>query len=95
MTPDHYVLARDGSVKRAASHAQPYAIVPRRRPAASASASCAPEEGGARRRSARSSSRALARVGDDLEQRLGGPQDIEWAIQGGELFVLQSRPVTT
>ena len=39
--------------------------------------------------------RELARVGDDLEQRLGRPQDIEWALEGGELFVLQARPVTT
>ena len=39
--------------------------------------------------------RELARVGDDLEQRLGGPQDIEWALEDGELFVLQARPVTT
>ena len=31
---------------------------------------------------------------DDLEQRLGGPQDIEWALEDGELFVLQARPVT-
>ena len=37
----------------------------------------------------------LAKVGVELEERLGGPQDIEWAIQGDELFVLQSRPVTT
>ena len=37
----------------------------------------------------------LAKVGIDLEARLGGPQDIEWAIQDDELFVLQSRPVTT
>jgi phosphoenolpyruvate synthase/pyruvate phosphate dikinase len=36
----------------------------------------------------------LARIGADLEQRLGSPQDIEWAVQGGEIFVLQARPVT-
>jgi pyruvate,water dikinase len=33
-------------------------------------------------------------MGDELEQRLGGPQDIEWAMQDGEIFVLQARPVT-
>ena len=38
--------------------------------------------------------RALARIGDDLEQRLGPPQDIEFAIEGGEIYVLQARPVT-
>ena len=28
------------------------------------------------------------------EQHFGGPQDIEWAFAGGELYLLQSRPVT-
>ncbi|MCV5942716.1 hypothetical protein OFN64_39175, partial [Escherichia coli] len=25
----------------------------------------------------------------------GSPQDIEWAVQGGRLYLLQSRPITT
>lgn len=37
----------------------------------------------------------LARLGLTLEEELGGPQDVEWAIAGGEVFLLQSRPVTT
>jgi pyruvate,water dikinase len=39
---------------------------------------------------------ALGRTGLRLEQALGGPQDVEWAIDGGgRLFFLQSRPITT
>ena len=34
---------------------------------------------------------ALARR---IEARLGGPQDIEWALAGGRLVVLQARPMT-
>ncbi|HEY5881773.1 MAG TPA: PEP/pyruvate-binding domain-containing protein [Nakamurella sp.] len=34
---------------------------------------------------------ALARR---IEARLGGPQDVEWALAGGRLVVLQARPVT-
>lgn len=30
-----------------------------------------------------------------VEQIFGYPQDVEWAITSGELFVLQSRPITT
>lgn len=30
-----------------------------------------------------------------LENNLGSPQDIEWAVAQGELFLLQSRPITT
>jgi pyruvate,water dikinase len=29
-----------------------------------------------------------------IERHFGAPQDVEWALAGGELFVLQSRPVT-
>ena len=38
--------------------------------------------------------RELARLGHDLQERLERPQDIEWAIEGGTLYVLQARPVT-
>jgi phosphohistidine swiveling domain-containing protein len=40
-------------------------------------------------------SRKLHRLASRLEQELGCPQDIEWAIAEGKLFVLQSRPITT
>jgi rifampicin phosphotransferase len=38
----------------------------------------------------------LGRMAAVLEQRLGAPQDIEWTIDGrGELYLVQSRPITT
>jgi pyruvate,water dikinase len=37
----------------------------------------------------------LADLGRLLEERFGCPQDVEWAMAGDELYVLQSRPVTT
>jgi pyruvate,water dikinase len=39
--------------------------------------------------------RELAVLGVALEDRFGGPQDVEWAIAGGRVYLLQSRPVTT
>ena len=37
----------------------------------------------------------LARLAKDVEQRFGGvPQDIEWAVSGSRLSLLQSRPMT-
>jgi phosphohistidine swiveling domain-containing protein len=39
--------------------------------------------------------RALYKLGRRLEKELGHPQDIEWAIADGRLFLLQSRPITT
>src|SRR3954454_7136383 len=92
VTPDHYVLKRDGTVRKAHVAQQPVAVMPL-------------EEGGVEERElgpeggeqklGEEQLRELARIGDDLEQRLGGPQDIEWALEGGELYVLQARPVTT
>jgi pyruvate,water dikinase len=37
----------------------------------------------------------LAAMGRRLEEQFGLPQDIEWAFAHGDLFLLQSRPVTT
>lgn len=38
----------------------------------------------------------LARTGLRLERELGGPQDIEWTIDGRQrLYLVQSRPITT
>jgi pyruvate,water dikinase len=39
--------------------------------------------------------RQLVEMGRRLEEQFGCPQDIEWAIAQGQLFLLQSRPVTT
>ena len=93
VTPDHYILKRDGQVRKASVHQQPYAIVADEAGGV-VERSLSPEEGGARKASDELLAQ-LARLGDDLEQRVGVPQDIEWAVQGGELFVLQARPVTT
>ncbi len=39
--------------------------------------------------------RKLFRSACKLEKELGGPQDIEWALAGGQLYILQARPITT
>ncbi len=37
----------------------------------------------------------LAKLGAKIEQHYGKPQDIEWALEKGSLYIVQSRPVTT
>jgi pyruvate,water dikinase len=37
----------------------------------------------------------LAKLGKQVEQHYKKPQDIEWAIENKELFIVQSRPITT
>jgi rifampicin phosphotransferase len=36
----------------------------------------------------------LTRFGATIEHEYGTPQDIEWALVGGEFFIVQSRPIT-
>jgi pyruvate, water dikinase len=92
LTPDHFVIARDGEVKKRRIAVQPFAVVSS--PAGGTSERpLSAEEGGAATLD-ESRLRLLARLGDDLERRLGVPQDIEWALADGELYVLQARPVT-
>ena len=37
----------------------------------------------------------LARLGRRVEDHYGTPQDVEWAVYDGEVYMLQSRPITT
>jgi len=39
--------------------------------------------------------RALRDLGERVEEHYGQPQDVEWAIVDGDIYMLQSRPVTT
>jgi pyruvate,water dikinase len=92
VTPDHYILKRDGTVRKAQVSQQPIAIVPVE--AGGVEERELGDEGG-EQKLGEDHLRQLAKLGDDLEQRLGGPQDIEWALEGGSIYVLQARPVTT
>jgi pyruvate,water dikinase len=37
----------------------------------------------------------IARLGLQIEQHYGSPQDVEWARAAGEVWIVQSRPITT
>ncbi len=37
----------------------------------------------------------LAKIGKTLEKHYDHPQDVEWAKQGGKIYIVQTRPVTT
>lgn len=38
---------------------------------------------------------SLAELGLIIERHYGAPQDIEWAIEGDNIFIVQARPITT
>ena len=37
----------------------------------------------------------LAKIGRDIEKHYGWPQDIEWAVEKDQVYIVQSRPITT
>ncbi|ADP76928.1 phosphoenolpyruvate synthase [Methanothermus fervidus DSM 2088] len=37
----------------------------------------------------------LMKIGNKIQEHYGFPQDIEWAIENGNVYILQSRPITT
>jgi len=39
--------------------------------------------------------KALSEIGSKIEAHYGLPQDIEWALEGDEIFITQSRPITS
>ncbi len=92
VTPDHYIVARDGRVKQARVAVQPLAILP----VAGGGTHEQPldPEQGASRVLDDAELRELALLGNRLQEHFGAPQDVEWAFQQGQLYLLQSRPVT-
>jgi pyruvate,water dikinase len=92
VTPDNYQLARDGTVKRQRLSVQPL-VIERGPEGGTVARELDPAQGG-EATLGEEQLRELARLGDDLQGRLERPQDIEWAFEDGNLYVLQARPVT-
>lgn len=91
-TPDHYVAKLSGALKKVRIGRQDQMII--RHP-----------DGGTRTLEL-DTDRAAAQVLDDdeisrlvalglqIQASFGSPQDVEWALQADDLYVLQSRPIT-
>lgn len=92
VTPDHYVLKRDGRIARETVAVQPFMI--RGIPGGGTEEHPLSQEDGGRRKLDDAMLARLAEIGCLLQDALGGPQDVEWAVRGGQLFILQARPVT-
>jgi pyruvate, water dikinase len=93
VTPDHYVLKPDGTVRKRQVHVQPFRVVPA--PGGGTATEPLDEQLGGAPKLDDGQLRQLAEVGAELQRVTGVPQDVEWALADGELFVLQARPVTT
>ncbi|MFZ0015478.1 MAG: PEP/pyruvate-binding domain-containing protein [Acidimicrobiia bacterium] len=93
ITPDNYVTRRDGRLKRSRVARQDRMIV--RDPEGGTLTVDLDEDMAVARVLDDTEIARLAEIGVQLESAFGSPQDIEWAFEGEELFVLQSRPITT
>jgi len=92
VTPDHWVVSRDGRVVEARIADKDVAIV------ATADGTAEVEVEADRRTIAclgEADLRAVVDLARTCERVFGGPQDIEWAVAAGRVYLLQSRPVTT
>jgi pyruvate,water dikinase len=95
LTPDHYVVDRStGSLIRKVLGFQPFALmydqesgktIECQLPEATSSTPVLTLHQLAR----------LRKIALRLEALFGAPQDIEWSFRGGELLLLQSRPIST
>ncbi len=95
VTPDHYVIDRtNGSLVREFVSVQTIALVYDEETAGTHEIELS-EEHGAARVLTEDEIRRLLELGLKLEQHFGRPQDIEWSIEGDEVYLLQSRPITT
>ena len=92
VTPDNYVVRRDGRLKKARVGSQDRKIV--RKHDGGTMTVDLDEDLASAQVLDEGELAHLAAIGMQIEEAFGSPQDIEWAIEGNELFVLQSRPIT-
>jgi pyruvate,water dikinase len=92
--PDTYTLAKDGPrLLSAVVGEQAFKIV--RGPDGADQRVELPPADAARRVLSDEEAVALAQLGLRVERHYGAPQDIEWAIEDGEHYLVQTRPITT
>jgi pyruvate,water dikinase len=92
--PDTYVVAKDGpAVVETRVGSQGFKVV-RGPDGHDQHVECGPEEA-ARPVLSEPEMVELARLARRVEDHYGTPQDTEWAIENGTVFLVQSRPITT
>jgi len=95
VTPDNYVIDRESADVREVSIAEKKVMHVRDPETGRTAERQVPED----KRSARVLDEGeldrLRALGEEIEAYYGDPQDVEWALQDGEIHLLQSRPITT
>ncbi|MFB6093498.1 MAG: pyruvate, water dikinase [Halanaeroarchaeum sp.] len=95
VSPDNYVVDRDSAAVEEVTVAEKKVMMERDADTGETVEREVPQE----RRSARVLSdeelSSLVALGRRVEEHYGTPQDVEWAIADGDVYMLQSRPITT
>jgi len=95
VTPDRWVLARDGLAIREQRVAEKrFQVASRLAPGQEARLAEVPHVDRRRPTLAPALLRTIAEWALRAEAHFGRPQDVEWAVSEGAVYVLQSRPVT-
>lgn len=92
ITPDAYEVAADGAIGCAVGSKQTRIDLGRERGGVVTSA-IAPDQQSARALDDATVA-TLVELGGRIATVLGGPQDIEWAVADGTVWILQARPIT-
>ncbi|MQA06227.1 MAG: phosphoenolpyruvate synthase [Streptosporangiales bacterium] len=90
VTPDHYVLDRGGAVQEWTPGRAEVVI----RTAADGGVTHDESASAEAQRLPDAVLRELAKLGVGVEAHFGRPQDTEWAVVGGQVYLLQARPMT-
>jgi len=95
VTPDHYIVERDGFKLREKRIADKRFMVPSRLEEGSATR-LQEVPHGMRQKETLSPDHIekITQLAVKSEEHFGNPQDIEWAIADGQVYMLQSRPIT-
>jgi pyruvate,water dikinase len=93
VSPDNYVVGRDGEVREVTVAEKKLMCI--RNEAGETENREVPEEKRDQRVLSDAELAELVELGARVEDHYGTPQDVEWATVDGEVFMLQSRPITT
>jgi len=95
VTPDHYVIEREGLKLREKRIAEKrFMVPPRLDKGRGTRLNEVPHDMRHRETLSSDTARMVAEWSIKAEEHFGSPQDVEWAITDGEFFMLQSRPIT-
>ena len=95
VTPDNYVIDRETGDLRESTVAQKKVMHVRDPETGETVEREVPEDQRGTRVLDEAELEELRALGEEIEAHYGDPQDVEWAIEGGEVYLLQSRPITT